>query len=240
MLEATLIRIMDSFDDVYILIDSLDECSERKDLLSWVRLMTSRASGKLHMMATSRTEPDIGKSLRSVVGLLDVSVIGSAIKADIGTFLDTKLAAIEDWNEPGLKELVKDSLLDGSDGMFRWAAMQMDQLVKCVNPADIVQQLASLPKGLDETYERILSRSDNPKHLRIFLQCLAFSRRAMTVHELAEVIVVDFGAPDRPVYNDQRRYMNPSKVVNICYGLVTEIDGALVFSRAINMILNDG
>ncbi|KZP10819.1 hypothetical protein FIBSPDRAFT_800859, partial [Athelia psychrophila] len=225
MLEAVLLPIVDSFHDVYIVIDSLDECSERKDLLAWIRSMTSRASGKLHMMATSRSEPDIGRGLRSVVGLQDISVIGSAIKADISTFLEKRLAAIEDWNEPGLKDLIKDSLLDGSDGMFRWVALQLDELMECVSREELEQQLKSLPKGLDETYARILSRSARPKHLRIFLQCLAFSRRAMTVHEIAEVATVDFDSSELPVYNGRLRYTDPSKVVNICYGLVTEVDG---------------
>ncbi|KZP12249.1 hypothetical protein FIBSPDRAFT_937028 [Athelia psychrophila] len=226
MLEATLLRIVDSFDDVYIVIDSLDECSERKDLLAWIRSMTSRVSGKLHMMATSRSEPDIGKSLRSVVGLLDVSVIGSTIKADISTFLDKRLAAIEDWNEPGLKELIKDTLLDGSDGMFRWVALQLDQLLECVSREELEQQLKSLPKGLDEAYARIFSRSARPKHLKIFLQFLAFAGRAMTVQEIAEVATVDFDSFELPAYNARLRYTDPSKVVNICYGLVTEVDGA--------------
>ncbi|KZP09438.1 hypothetical protein FIBSPDRAFT_239775 [Athelia psychrophila] len=223
MLEDTLLRIVDSFDDVYIVIDSLDECSERKDLLAWIRSMTSRASGKLHMMATSRSEPDIGRCLRSVMGLQDVLVIGSAIKADISTFLDTKLAVIEDWNEPGLKELVKDSLLDGSDGMFRWVALQIDELLECVSREELEKQLKSLPKGLDETYARILSRSARPKHLKMSLQCLAFSRRAMTIREIAEVATVDFDSFELPAYNGRLRYTDPSKVVNICYGLVTEI-----------------
>ncbi|KZP13309.1 hypothetical protein FIBSPDRAFT_983214 [Athelia psychrophila] len=229
MLEATLLRIMDNFDDVYIVIDSLDECSERKDLLAWIMSMTSRACKKLHMMATSRSEPDIGRSLRSVMGLLDVSVIGSAVKADISTFLDTRMAAIEDWNEPGLKELIKDSLLDGSDGMFRWVALQIDGLLECVSREELEQQLKSLPKGLDETYAKILSRSVRPKQLKMFLQCLAFSRRALAVHEIAEVATVDFDSSDLPAYNGRLRYTDPSKVVNICYGLVTEVDGALVF-----------
>ncbi|KZP31011.1 hypothetical protein FIBSPDRAFT_926109 [Athelia psychrophila] len=230
MLEATLICIVDGFDDVYIVIDSLDECSERKDLLAWIRSMTSRASGRLHMMATSRSEPDIARGLRSIVGLQDVSVIGSAIQPDISTFLDKRLAAIEDWNEPGLKELVKESLLDGSDGMFRWVALQLDQLLECVSRAELEQQLNSLPKGLDETYARIFSRSARPKHLKIFLQFLAFSRRPMTIQEIAEVATVDFDSFDLPAYNGRLRYTDPSKVVNICYDLVTEVDGVLVFS----------
>ncbi|KZP10814.1 hypothetical protein FIBSPDRAFT_661994, partial [Athelia psychrophila] len=185
MLEATLLRIVDSFDNVYIVIDSLDECSERKDLLAWIGSMKSRASGKLHMMATSRSEPDIGKSLRS--------------------------------HTP---------ISHGTNCRFRWAALQIDGLLECVSREELEQQLKSLPKGLDETYARILSRSSRPKHLKTFLQCLAFSRRPMTVQEIAEVATVDFDVADLPAYNDRLQYTDPSKVVNICDGLVTEVDGA--------------
>ncbi|KZP23295.1 hypothetical protein FIBSPDRAFT_858564 [Athelia psychrophila] len=225
--EATLLRIVDSFDDVFIVIDSLDECSERKDVVQWIQSIASRARGKLHMMATSRSEPDIRRGLHSVTGLEDISVVGRVIEADISAFLDAKLAAIDDWNEQGLKELVKKSLLGGSDGMFRWVALQLDGLMECVSREELEQQLKSLPKGLDETYARILSQSVRPKQLKMFLQCLAFSRRAMTVHEIAEVVTVDFDAPGLPAYNNRLRYMDPSKVVNICYGLVTEVDGVV-------------
>ncbi|KZP12248.1 hypothetical protein FIBSPDRAFT_985791 [Athelia psychrophila] len=228
LLEATLHRIVHSFDSVYIVIDSLDECSERKDVVEWIRSMTSTASGKLHMMATSRSEPDIRRGLCSVVGLEDVSVIGQAIEADIRIFLDARLAGIDDWNEPGLKELVSDSLLGDSDGMFRWVALQLDDLMSCFNRRELERQLKSLPKGLDETYVRILARSSRPKDLRRFLQFLAFSRRAMTVHEIAEVATVDLDTSDLPAYSAHLRYTDPNKVLGICYGLVTEVDAGII------------
>lgn len=117
LLEDTLLYVVESFDKIYIIIDSLDECSERKDLLQWIRTIVAGGSGKLHTMVTSRSEPDIRQGLRSVVGLEEISITGPAIEGDISTFLDSKLVAIDEWNEPGLKQLVKDSLLDDSDGM---------------------------------------------------------------------------------------------------------------------------
>lgn len=68
-------------------------------------------------MVTSCSGPDIRQGLGSVVGLEEVSVIGQVIEGDIRTSLDVKLGAIDEWNEPGLEQLVKDPLLGGSDGM---------------------------------------------------------------------------------------------------------------------------
>ena len=49
-LQAALIHILEAFDDVYIVLDALDECTERKDLLQWILEMVSWRKGKLHLL----------------------------------------------------------------------------------------------------------------------------------------------------------------------------------------------
>lgn len=127
----------------------------------------------------------------------------------------------------------------GLNFRFRWVALQLDELVECVSRDELEHQLKSLPKGLDETYARILSRSARPKDLKRFLQLLAFSSRAMTAREIAEVATVDLDTSYLPTYNARLRYTDASKVVSICYGLVTEVEGAFVFCGAIDRILTD-
>ena len=34
-LHATLLLILEAFDDVFVILDALDECAERKELLKW-------------------------------------------------------------------------------------------------------------------------------------------------------------------------------------------------------------
>lgn len=43
-----LLLILEAFGNVYIVLDALDECSERKDLQKWIKEMTSWKKGKLH------------------------------------------------------------------------------------------------------------------------------------------------------------------------------------------------
>ncbi|KAF8549459.1 ankyrin [Imleria badia] len=43
-----------------------------------------------------------------------------------------------------------------ADGMFRWVQCSLDTLNRCVTREQVRDALNSLPKGLDETYERIL------------------------------------------------------------------------------------
>src|SRR6202035_3112178 len=63
-LQDTLILILEAFDDVSIVLDALDECNERKDLLKWITEMICFRKDKLHLLVTSRPEEDIAMHLR--------------------------------------------------------------------------------------------------------------------------------------------------------------------------------
>ena len=87
-------------------------------------------------------------------------------------------------------------------------------------------QLAELPEGLDEIYNRIL-KNINKKHradTKMFLQWLAFCKRPMKIEEIAETITVDFSG-EFPVFNGARRYADTRDVLVRCSSLVSESKG---------------
>ena len=89
------------------------------------------------------------------------------------------------------------------------------------------RQLADLPRGLDEIYNRILKNIDE-KHradTRTFLQWLAFCRRPMTIVEIAETITVDVSSGKRPVFNRDKRYTDPRDVLVRCSSFVIWSEG---------------
>jgi hypothetical protein len=98
-LQFILFTIFDSFEGIYIVLDALDECTERKDLLKWIKQMTSWKRGKLHLLTTNRPEEDIAKNLR----LLDPDYVD--IKQDLIT--------------RDVKRYI-DCILDGEDAFDRW------------------------------------------------------------------------------------------------------------------------
>ncbi|KAH9008207.1 hypothetical protein EDB84DRAFT_1530800 [Lactarius hengduanensis] len=59
---------------------------------------------------------------------------------------------------------------------------------------DVRAILETLPKTLDETYERVLKdiNKNNRDHARRLLHCLAISVRPLRVEELAEILTFDF------------------------------------------------
>jgi hypothetical protein len=118
-LHATLLLILEAFNDVFIVLDALDECAERKDLLKWIKEMTSWRKGKLHLLATSRPEEDISRHLR----LLDpdhVYITQDLITGDVKRYVDHILDgedAFDRWNNE-IKTNIKNKLLDSAGGMF--------------------------------------------------------------------------------------------------------------------------
>ena len=109
---------------------------------------------------------------------------------------------------------------------FRWVVLQLAELEKCSSRYEIDKQLADLPKGLDEIYNRILRNIDE-KHradTRTFLQWLAFCKRPMTIKEIAETITADF-SEICPVFNQDKRYTDPRDVLVRCSSFVSESEG---------------
>lgn len=114
-IHGTLQRVMEGFDHVYIMIDALDECADRVKLLQWIETMAKWKSDRLHLLLTSRLEPDITRSLESLTR--PVRFEASALKRDIGVFLEAQFSSIPDWNDD-TRALVKTTLIEDADGMY--------------------------------------------------------------------------------------------------------------------------
>ena len=118
LLKDTLSRILEAFDSTYIIIDSLDECVTKGDLLGWIRFIAAETSGKLHLLVTSRPEPEAQHGLASVANLQKVSIGDQCTTEDISAYLDARLQApeMDKWREPEKKQ-IKKALVRGSGGM---------------------------------------------------------------------------------------------------------------------------
>jgi hypothetical protein len=109
---------------------------------------------------------------------------------------------------------------------FRWVILQLAELEKCSSRYEIDTQLAELPEGLDEIYNRILKNVDKKHRVdtRTFLQWLAFCKRPMTIKEIAEAITADFSG-EFPVFNQDKRYSDTQDVLVRCSSFVSESEG---------------
>ena len=110
---------------------------------------------------------------------------------------------------------------------FRWVALQLSELGRCANELALEQQLAALPRNLDETYERILLRIDDKDRsdVKTFLCWFAFSTRPLTLEEMAETLTVRFNSGAVPFYTVKGRYRDPKDILEKCSSLIVQSKG---------------
>jgi hypothetical protein len=95
-LEDTLWQIFNRFHNVYIIIDSLDECTERRKLLKWFKEIAGRKSEKLHLLVTSRPEREIQDEMR-LINPNHIVVGGKSVTGDIKMYIREMLRTREKW-----------------------------------------------------------------------------------------------------------------------------------------------
>jgi hypothetical protein len=106
---------------------------------------------------------------------------------------------------------------------------QLDTLGKCCNRAMLRKSLATLPRTLDQTYDRILTGigEEYSEYAMRILQWLTFSARPLSVEEVAEVVAIDVTRD--PAFDRDEVLEDQLEVLDICSSLVTittnEADG---------------
>ncbi|KAK2756875.1 ankyrin repeat protein, partial [Colletotrichum kahawae] len=117
----------------------------------------------------SRPEYDVHcymKSFRGPQTMITISTLDN--RGDIKMFVDAEVDNFPaDWKFE-TKQLVKNMLVDKSDGMFRWTYLQWEQLKDFSTNGGVKQRLGKLPKTLMGAYDEIYDRYD-PDGVECFL-----------------------------------------------------------------------
>ena len=102
---------------------------------------------------------------------------------------------------------------------------QLDSLRKCLKLDALRKALNTLPKTLDDTYERILFNLDQEYKedaLKLF-QWLCFSERPMRLDKMVEVLAIDSNSDSR--FSPEQRLPDPYDILTICSTLVSVTAG---------------
>ncbi|KIX07784.1 uncharacterized protein Z518_02438 [Rhinocladiella mackenziei CBS 650.93] len=221
-LSLSLMSLMNDLSQTYLIVDALDECAELMRLLEVLRNLACET--RVSILVTSRED----QRIESMLALLPpdmasvVSVQGPAVDADVRLHIVNRLNTDPELNKwpAGIKKEIERSLVKGANGMFRWVSCQLDALHTCIRAADIRKMLKELPKGLYETYKRILQQIPESNHddVHAILQWLAFSVRPMKLNEVAEAIAIE---PWDFTRDPDRKLCRPEDILKICPGLVS-------------------
>ncbi|KAK5689256.1 hypothetical protein LTR17_026392 [Elasticomyces elasticus] len=158
---ATLLSILEHMGQVRIVLDALDECTTRKELLQWIEGLVAPRAKTLQVIVTSRREHDIELGISSWARVEEsLSLQGAAVNDDIRAFLlaACQLDVLEECLDlPDLREAL--ATLPGT-------------LYKTYN-----RILENIPKK----YKR---------HAIRILQFLTYSERPLRVEEAVDAIAI--------------------------------------------------
>ncbi|KAL4736282.1 ankyrin repeat-containing domain protein [Aspergillus similis] len=215
---SSLKSIICKFQDSYILLDALDESprdSGREDVLQTIKIMRDWNLPGFHLLATSRDELDIRQSLQTP-RTTEVMMRNAETDKDITNFVSYRLS-----HDPGFQKWkvrhgeILENLNRKAQGVFRYVECQLMELKRVKNRNQLDNCLLSLPRDLDETYERILCSIDRlyAEDVRRILTILCLAKRPLTLAELIDAHAVDLEEP--PHLNREGRSYDQDDIIDV-------------------------
>ncbi|KNB15969.1 hypothetical protein FOXG_14283 [Fusarium oxysporum f. sp. lycopersici 4287] len=187
---------------------------------------TNALSAKAQLIVTGRPEVEFESAIPRSFGKrncvqLDKNVINADIRSYVEATLEQKPDFVDKKLSPSILEEIRDKIGDGADGMFRWAACQLETLARCLSPKDIKTALRSLPRDLNETYCRMLQNipSEYKRSAIRLLQFLVYTKRPLELAEAIEVIATEIDQEPRGFDVDGRLSLK-TDILRYCPSLV--------------------
>ncbi|OAR05768.1 hypothetical protein LLEC1_02434 [Akanthomyces lecanii] len=140
-----------------IVIDGLDECDRdtRYVLMDTLDDIVAKATQTIKIYIASRQDQDL-RDRYQTRGHLEVTANDN--QSDIEKFVLKKMEQSEFCRTKLTKKIREDVLRtfqEKSQGMFQWAALHIDELLKLNRNKDISVYLDKLPRGLEAAYHKI-------------------------------------------------------------------------------------
>ncbi|KAI0959138.1 hypothetical protein AcW1_004054 [Taiwanofungus camphoratus] len=220
-LQVLLLDAIGKTEPVIIVIDALDECTSRDELLLPLIDLVSRANVRL--LVSSRREHDILEVFEKHEAY-SIGLGGQDLQEDMRNYVryalqtNKRLKAISRDHEDEFISI----FLEKADGMFRWVQYQFDRINKSLTPGNAKNILANLPKRLNSVYERILRSiedggEESAEIARRTLLWLVSATRPLTLSELREAIAIDTAIS---TLSNDLLVFNEDVILEICGSLV--------------------
>ena len=216
------------YQDVFIIVDALDECSNRGELLRALRQLpgsTNNDTGDvvLHILVTGR-DSVAAEMEREMTPDERLEIHGS--EADVQSYLQQNLFVqpqILGWvkDSPEFGSLIIDAVLSRINGMFLLARLYTDLLAKIPTKRGVRKALEILPRGIDDTYreawDRISAQGPEQSELgRKVLLWIIHAPRPLRVSEVQEALAIEEG--DEAF--DDEGLLDATQLISFCAGLV--------------------
>ncbi|KAK2616958.1 hypothetical protein QQS21_000047 [Conoideocrella luteorostrata] len=232
-LENMLQAVVQPSGKLVILLDALDECSQRRELLKWMEEYIPTLSD-VQFLVTSRLEDGFERNLHGWVGPANCLPLSKVlVNDDIRCYVNARLDGLEfkRWaTSPDVLERVREKVSEKANGMFMWAACQLDTLAECFNREELEDALESLPPDLNATYKSILENIPEKRKRKAIhlLQFLAHSERPLALEEAVDVIAVRLNEKrfEAGYFDANDRLPCPEEITGYCSSLVSLVQAS--------------
>ncbi|MCJ1308046.1 hypothetical protein MMC25_001696 [Agyrium rufum] len=210
----------------YIVLDGLDDCAatEVRAVAEGIgKLCKSHTKGLKFLIAgCPELEQEIFRTFRP-----NHRMIFGKEKADtdIERYVNAELEACLEENrlvigDPTIVLTIVKSLREGSDGMFLWASLMIEEITAQRTDKAILHVLEHLPHKLADLFDRKLHRiteNSSGQDATKILQFCGVTKRPLTVEELRELLSVE---PDQKFLDKAGLPNDMKRIVADCCGLV--------------------
>ena len=231
-------RLTEYYPMTTIVIDALDECDpeERELLLDTIEsLLQDSSLGLLKVFLSSRDDQDISCTLREYPNL---DLVSSRNSADIEAFVREETDRLvrkqrllrNSRAKESLKVLIIEEVARAADGMFRWAALQLEMLCTLKLDQDVRARLGRIPPKLEQLYQEIYKTNllkypgeVGQSIINNVMRWLLCAQRQMNSSEFCTAIVLNTIPAEE---------LTKEHVLDLCHGFVVFDDSLDVFRFA--------
>ncbi|KAK4986180.1 hypothetical protein LTR50_005472 [Elasticomyces elasticus] len=209
-------------DDVFVVVDALDESPEetRRELI--VEILKLRQD--LRFIATSRHNVDTEHLFRDA-SLLEIRADDADVKSYVHGQIDRggRLGRFVQA-DPSLREKIVESIVSKAQGMFLVAQLHIKSLERKHDRKAVRVALAGLPQEVDEIYDDALNRINNQNRddaelAERILMWVTFATRPLKVKEVQHAIAVMNLEPGE-THIDEDGLPEEDVLLTVCAGIV--------------------
>ncbi|KAL7920173.1 hypothetical protein ACQKWADRAFT_322360 [Trichoderma austrokoningii] len=230
---AFLRDVVESFSQVLIVVDGLDECPHREiddirgELLDHLKELPLRA----RLLFTSRDLPAIALQF-AVDQRLEIHASRHAIEGYLQARIDnSKNLSRHIQRKPSLRQAIVDMVAKKADGMFLLVRMYIDLVATKKVLGMVESTLRNLPEGLkelDTAYDDVITRIENQDDddvimAKQILTWLYYAARPLTLVELRHSLATNLASEADPDATELDEAFLPDEevIVSVCAGIVT-------------------
>lgn len=197
---------LSSVEKAYCIVDALDEMElvAGDGFLGRLNSLVRFRPGAVKLLMTSRPKQYLQSNLRDA-SIVHISLEHDLVGKDITIFVSHRLKTVlRDDDQVELRESLTSTICAKSRGLFLYARLLLDQItptIQLTHHLDIEKLVNSLPIGLEEMYNSMLSQQAESMNIdacvQVFvLECVTHSSRPLRLNELASVLARAF-TPDK-------------------------------------------